>query len=247
MKKILVLMLTMVVFSFSFGMKKIYVGTNAEFKPYEYLEGDKIVGFDIELMEAMAGKLNYEVKWVNMSFSGLLPALQSNKIDIVIAGMAATPERAKAVDFSKPYLAFGTGHAVIVNKDSNILIKEDLKDKEVGVQLGSKQEQLAEKEGAKIVLFDSFAGAILALKQNKIDAVVMDENSGEEYMKKTKELKIVDKIMDNSPGESLAFKKGNKKLLKEFEIAFEKVLKNGEYLELVKKYFPNKVEKNIIK
>ncbi|MGB0405283.1 MAG: transporter substrate-binding domain-containing protein, partial [Fusobacterium sp.] len=217
------------------------------FKPYEYLEGDKIVGFDIELMEAMAGKLNYEVKWVNMSFSGLLPALQSNKIDIVIAGMAATPERAKAVDFSKPYLAFGTGHAVIVNKDSNILIKEDLKDKEVGVQLGSKQEQLAEKEGAKIVLFDSFAGAILALKQNKIDAVVMDENSGEEYMKKTKELKIVDKIMDNSPGESLAFKKGNKKLLKEFEIAFEKVLKNGEYLELVKKYFPNKVEKNIIK
>ncbi|MDP0488637.1 MAG: basic amino acid ABC transporter substrate-binding protein [Fusobacterium sp. JB021] len=247
MKKILVLMLTVVVFSFSFGMKKIYVGTNAEFKPYEYLEGDKIVGFDIELMEAMAGKLNYEVKWVNMSFSGLLPALQSNKIDIVIAGMAATPERAKAVDFSKPYLAFGTGHAVIVNKDSNILIKEDLKDKEVGVQLGSKQEQLAEKEGAKIVLFDSFAGAILALKQNKIDAVVMDENSGEEYMKKTKELKIVDKIMDNSPGESLAFKKGNKKLLKEFEIAFEKVLKNGEYLELVKKYFPNKVEKNIIK
>lgn len=247
MKKILILMLSVIMFSFSFGMKKIYVGTNAEFKPYEYLEGEKIVGFDIELMEAMAQKLNYDVKWVNMNFSGLLPALQSNKIDVVIAGMAATPERAKAVDFSKPYLAFGTGHAVIVNKESDIATKKELSNKEVGVQLGSKQELLAKKEGAKVVLFDSFSGAILALQQNKIDAVVMDENSGKEYMKKTKGLKIVDKIMDNSPGESLAFKKGNKKLLKEFEIAFEKVLKNGEYLELVKKYFPNKVEKNIIK
>lgn len=247
MKKIMILVLTVVIFSLSFGMKKIYVGTNAEFKPYEYLEGEKIVGFDIELMEAMAKELDYEVKWVNMSFAGLLPALQSNKIDVVIAGMAATPERAKAVDFSKPYLAFGTGHAVIVNEKSDILRKENLKEKQVGVQLGSKQEQLAEKQGAKVVLFDSFAGAILALKQNKIDAVVMDENSGEEYIKKTKGLKIVDKIMDNSPGESLAFKKGNKKLLKEFQIAFNKVLKNGKYLELVKKYFPNKVDKNIIK
>ncbi|MFK4785301.1 basic amino acid ABC transporter substrate-binding protein [Fusobacterium sp. MFO224] len=247
MKKILILMLSVIMFSFSFGMKKIYVGTNAEFKPYEYLEGEKIVGFDIELMEAMAQKLNYDVKWVNMNFSGLLPALQSNKIDVVIAGMAATPERAKAVDFSKPYLAFGTGHAVIVNKESDIATKKELSNKEVGVQLGSKQELLAKKEGAKVVLFDSFSGAILALQQNKIDAVVMDENSGKEYMKKTKGLKIVDKIMDNSPGESLAFKKGNKKLVKEFDIAFDEVLKNGEYIELVKKYFPDKVDQNIIK
>jgi len=247
MKKIMILILTIVTFSFSFGMKKIYVGTNAEFKPYEYLEGDKIVGFDIELMEAMTKELNYEIKWVNMSFSGLLPALQSNKIDVVIAGMAPTSERLKAVDFSKPYLAFGTGHSVIVNKESSILKKEDLKDKKVGVQLGSKQEELAKNQGGEVILFDSFAGAILSLNQNKIDAVVMDENSGKEYIKKTKELKIVDTIMDDSPGEAMAFKKGNKKLEEEFEVAFNKVLKSGEYLQLVKKYFPDKVDNNIIK
>ncbi|MFA6708112.1 MAG: basic amino acid ABC transporter substrate-binding protein [Fusobacterium sp.] len=247
MKKIMILILTILTFSFSFGMKKVYVGTNAEFKPYEYLEGDKIVGFDIELMEAMAKELNYKVKWINMSFSGLLPALQSNKIDVVIAGMSATPERSKAVDFSKPYLAFGTGHAIIVNEGSNILKKEDLKDKRVGVQLGSKQEKLAEEKGGKIVLFDSFAGAILALTQNKIDSVVIDENSGEEYIKNTKGLKIADIIMDNSPGEAMAFKKGNKKLEEDFELAFNKVLESGEYLQLVKKYFPDKVSNNIIK
>lgn len=247
MKKIMILILAILTFSFSFGMKKIYVGTNAEFKPYEYLEGDKIVGFDIELMEAMAKELNYEVKWINMSFSGLLPALQSNKIDVVIAGMSATPERSKAVDFSKPYLAFGTGHAIIVNEESSILKKEDLKDKRVGVQLGSKQEKLAEEKGGKVVLFDSFAGAILELTQNKIDSVVIDENSGKEYIKNTKGLKIADIIMDNSPGEAMAFKKGNNKLEEEFEVAFNKVLKNGEYLQLVKKYFPDKVDNNIIK
>ena len=57
MRKFLVTLLSLVLFVFSFGEKKLYVGTNAEFKPYEYLEGDKIVGFDIELMEAMAGDI----------------------------------------------------------------------------------------------------------------------------------------------------------------------------------------------
>ena len=59
--------------------KKLYVGTNAEFKPYEYLENNKMVGFDIEFMELLAKKLGYEVKWQNMSFDGLLPALQNEK------------------------------------------------------------------------------------------------------------------------------------------------------------------------
>ena len=85
MKKFLVLMLSLVLFVSSFGAKKLYVGTNAEFKPYEYLEGDKIVGFDIELMEAMGKEMGYEIKWNNMTFDGLLPALQMGKIDAVIA------------------------------------------------------------------------------------------------------------------------------------------------------------------
>ena len=59
MRKFLVALLSLILFIFSFGEKKLYVGTNAEFKPYEYLEGDKIVGFDIELMEAMAEEAGY--------------------------------------------------------------------------------------------------------------------------------------------------------------------------------------------
>lgn len=241
MRKFLVTFLSLVLFVFSFGEKKLYVGTNAEFKPYEYLEGDKIVGFDIELMEAIAKEACYTVKWNNMTFDGLLPALQMGKIDAVIAGMSPTPERQKAVDFSKPYLNFKTGHAVIVREEEkNIVKKEDLNGKRVGVQLGTKQEDLAKGLGGNVVRYDSFTGSLLALKQNKVDAVVLDEQSAGKYLKTMNGVKVTDVIYDEDPGESIAVKKGNTKLIEEFNSAFDKVVESGEYYEILQKYFPEK-------
>ena len=116
MKKV-ILFLMLILSSLSFAAKKLYVGTNAEFAPYEYLENGKMVGFDIELMDAIGEELGYEIVWSNMSFDGLLPALQMKKIDAVIAGMSQTPERQKAVTFSMPYLLFSSDeHYVIVNE-----------------------------------------------------------------------------------------------------------------------------------
>ena len=244
MKKFLVLMLSLVLFVSSFGAKKLYVGTNAEFKPYEYLEGDKIVGFDIELMEAMGKEMGYEIKWNNMTFDGLLPALQMGKIDAVIAGMSPTAERKKAVDFSKPYLNFQTGHSVIVRvNETSVVKKEDLNGKTAGVQLGTKQEELAKGFGANIVRYDSFTGALLALKQSKIDAVVLDEQASAKYLKTMPEVKVADTIYDEDPGESIAVKKENKKLIEELNSAFDKVVENGTYAKILEKYFPEKVSK----
>lgn len=241
MRKFLVVFLSLLLFAFSFGAKKLYVGTNAEFKPYEYLEGDKIVGFDIELMEAMAEEAGCTVKWNNMTFDGLLPALQMGKIDAVIAGMSPTAERKKAVDFGKPYLNFQTGHAVIVREDETEIVKnEDLKGKFTGVQIGSKQEDLAKGFGAEIVRYDSFTGALLALKQHKIQAVVLDEQSTGNYLKTMDGVKVTDIIYDSDPGESIAVKKGNTKLVEELNTAFDKVVESGKYYEILKKYFPEK-------
>ena len=244
MKKFLVLMLSLILFVSSFGAKKLYVGTNAEFKPYEYLEGDKIVGFDIELMEAMGKEMGYEIKWNNMTFDGLLPALQMGKIDAVIAGMSPTAERKKAVDFSKPYLNFQTGHSVIVRTNETAIVKkEDLNGKTAGVQLGTKQEELAKALEANIVRYDSFTGALLALKQSKIDAVVLDEQASAKYLKTMPEVKVADTIYDEDPGESIAVKKGNEKLIEELNSAFDKVVENGTYAKILEKYFPKKVSK----
>ena len=140
MKKLIILFM-MILSTLSFAAKKLYVGTNAEFKPYEYLEGDKITGFDIDFMDAIGKEIGYEVHWVNMGFDGLLPALQMNKVDAVIAGMSQTPERQKAVDFSMPYMFTKSEHYVIVNENSSIVKKEELKDKKVGVQIGTIQEE----------------------------------------------------------------------------------------------------------
>lgn len=241
MRKILATLLSLVLFAFSFGAEKLYVGTNAEFKPYEYLEGDKIVGFDIELMEAMAAEMGCTIKWNNMTFDGLLPALQMGKVDAVIAGMTPTSERIKAVDFSKPYLNFQTGHSVIVrNDEKEIVNNEDLKGKIVGVQLGTKQEDLAKGFGAEIVRYDSFTGSLLALKQSKVQAVVLDEQSAEKYLKTMDEVKITDTIYDSDPGESIAVKKGNTELVEKLNAAFDKVVESGKYYEILQKYFPEK-------
>ena len=237
MKKIITILM-LILSALSFAAKKLYVGTNAEFKPYEYLENNKMVGFDIELMELLGKKLGYEIKWQDMSFDGLLPALQMKKIDAVIAGMSATPEREKAVSFSTPYVFFEGGHDVIVNNKSSFKKKEDLKGKTVGVQLGSIQEQFAKDNGSIPKLYNNFTEALLDLQNQKIDAVIIAEVSGKEYLKTMKGIKKIDIIKDKLPNASIAFRKADSKLAKEFSNAILELKSSPEYAKLVKKYFP---------
>ena len=237
MKKIIA-MLMLILSTLSFAAKKLYVGTNAEFKPYEYLENNKMVGFDIEFMELLGKKLGYEIKWQNMSFDGLLPALQMKKIDAVIAGMSATPEREKAVSFSIPYIFFESGHDVIVNSKSTFKNKNDLKGKTIGVQLGTIQEQFAKENGSNPRLYNSFTEAFLDLQNQKIDGVIIASTSATEYLKTIKGIKKIDTIKDKSPKAAIAFRKSDAKLAKEFSNAILELKTSDEYAKLIKKYFP---------
>lgn len=241
MKKIIVLLI-LTLSTLSFSAKKLYVGTNAEFKPYEYLDGDKLVGFDIELMNKLGENLGYEIKWVNMNFDGLLTALQLKKIDAVIAGMSATEERKKAAAFSIPYLFFKGGHLVIVNEKSPYTSKEDLKGKTAGVQMGSIQEGFAKGIGAVPKLYNSFTSALLELQKQKVDSVIVAEDSGNEYLKNMKKLKKIDMIDDSKPGSSIAFRKSDKELADKFSKAILELKGTKFYSDLVKRYFPDKYE-----
>lgn len=171
MKKLIILFM-MIISTLSFAGKKLYVGTNAEFKPYEYLEGDKITGFDIDFMDAIGKEIGYEVHWVNMGFDGLLPALQMKKVDAVIAGMSQTLERQKAVDFSMPYMFTKSEHYVIVNENSTIVKKEELKDKKVGVQIGTIQEEFTIALGGIPQIYNAWTGALMDLQQDKISGML---------------------------------------------------------------------------
>lgn len=242
MKKV-ILFLMLILSSLSFAAKKLYVGTNAEFAPYEYLENGKMVGFDIELMDAIGEELGYEIVWSNMSFDGLLPALQMKKIDAVIAGMSQTPERQKAVTFSMPYLLFSSDeHYVIVNEESSYVKKEELNGKKIGVQIGTMQEEFAKDLGGLPQLYNSWTGALMDLQQNKIDAVIIADVSGEEYLKTMKGIKKIDVVEENFPGASIALRKGKTELAEQINQAILKIDAEGKYLEILKKYFPDKLD-----
>lgn len=242
MKKV-ILFLMLILSSLSFAAKKLYVGTNAEFAPYEYLENGKMVGFDIELMDAIGEELGYEIVWSNMSFDGLLPALQMKKIDAVIAGMSQTPERQKAVTFSMPYLLFSSDkHYVIVNEESSYVKKEELNGKKIGVQIGTMQEEFAKDLGGLPQLYNSWTGALMDLQQNKIDAVIIADVSGEEYLKTMKGIKKIDVVEENFPGASIALRKGETELAEQINQAILKIDAEGKYLEILKKYFPDKLD-----
>ena len=111
------------------------MGTNATFPPYEYKDGDDIVGIDAEIAQAMADKLGLKLEIVDMDFDSLIASIQSGKIDMSLAGMTVTEERKQNVDFTDSY---ATGvQVIIVKDDSDIASVDDLQDKLIGVQQGT--------------------------------------------------------------------------------------------------------------
>ena len=239
MKKLVLLFMTFLSL-ISFGkVEKLYVGTNAEFYPFEYLEDGKIVGFDAELIEAIGKKLNKEIVWKNMAFDGLLPALQSKKIDVIIAGMTATPERKKFVNFSDPY--FVSNQMIIVNTDDkkskDITSYEALPNHSVGVVLGYTGDVAVSKlENIDVQRFNGASEAIMSLKAKKVQAVVIDSEPAKNYVKNNEGLKLISTDIAKEEY-SIAVSKENKKLAEDINSAYKELVNDGTFEKLITKYF----------
>ncbi len=238
MKKIfknLVLFLMLIMSTLTFAKGKLYVGTNAEFPPFEYLDKGEVVGFDIDLVKAIGKKLDMEIVIKDMAFDGLIPALETNKIDIVIAGMTASDERKMAVNFSTPYY---TANQVIILNDNNNDIKtfDDLNGKLVGVMLGFTGDVVvSEMKDVKSKKYNASYAAIMELQNNKIDAVVLDSETALNYVKNNKGLKLAE--TSGEPEEyAIAISKKNSELLNKINTALDELKKDGTYETLLKKH-----------
>lgn len=210
---------------------KIIIGTSADYPPYEFHKSingkDEIVGFDIEVAKNIAKDLGVKLEIKDMKFDGLLAALDSGKVDMVVAGMTPTPEREKNVDFTKIY--YTAKQTVVVRAEDKDKIKtaDDLKGFKLGVQKGSIQEDIAKKQipGAQAVALPKISDLILSVQDKKFAASIIEGPVAEAYTNANKDIVISDiNLKQEDAGSAVAVKKGNKDLVDAINKTLDKLL-----------------------
>ncbi len=241
MKKIL-LVLSALAMLFVTGCSKkesvVKMGTNAAFPPFEYMEGTAVVGFDVTMSQLVARDYGKSLQVVDMSFDSLIAALQAGAIDFIAAGMTATEERRKNVDFSESY--FSSKQVIIVRKgDNSVKTAADLAGKKIGCQAGTTGEFYVEDEvkNAELKTYKTGIDAALALKNKAIDAIVLDELPSKEIVSRNPELAIVEDDFYTEEY-AIAVKKGNKLLLDSINKTIATMKANGNYDKLLNAFMP---------
>lgn len=219
-------------------VEKIVVGTNAEYPPFESVDdAGNIVGFDIDLMNAIAKNAGFEVEFVNTRWDGIFVALASGEFDAVISAATITEERKQTVDFSAPY--FNAGQALVVKVGSDIKTVDDLSGKRVGVQLGTTGDIWAsENTDAEVVRYDEITLAFQALAQGDIDAIINDAPTSADIIRANPEMGVTlvgEPFTEEFYG--IAVNKDHPEVLAAINSGLATVRATGEYDEIYNKWF----------
>ncbi|WP_347562469.1 basic amino acid ABC transporter substrate-binding protein [Clostridium sp. BSD2780061688st1 H5] len=216
------------------GDDTLVMATNAEFPPYEYHEGDEVVGIDVDIASAIAEELGMELKVEDMAFDSIIPAVTSGKADIGAAGMTVTPDREESVAFTDTY-AHAT-QVIIVKEDSDITGPDDLVGKTIGVQLGTTGDLYAtDIEDATVEQYNKGFEAVQALTQDKIDAVIIDGEPAKEFVAESEGLKILDEAFTEEDY-AIAVAKDNTELVDKINDALATLKESGKLDEIIAKY-----------
>ena len=211
------------------------MGTNATFPPYEYYDGDDVVGIDAEIAAKLAEKLGMKLEIVVMDFSSIITAVQTGKIDVGVAGMTVTEERLQNVDFTTSY---ATGvQVVIVKEDSDIATVDDLDGKLIGVQEGTTGHIYCSDDYGEenVIAYNNGATAVQALQQGKVDCVVIDKQPALSFVEANEGLKILDTeyVVEDY---AIAVSKDNTALKDALNAALEEMIADGTVQEILDQY-----------
>ncbi|GMA63425.1 transporter substrate-binding domain-containing protein [Alicyclobacillus fastidiosus] len=217
----------------------LVLATSADYKPYEYHDTssgqDKIVGFDIDVANAIAKQLHFKVQIEDMDFDGLIAALQAKRADFVIAGMTPTAARKKAVDFSDVY--YQAENVVLTKKGHTVKTMNDLSGEKVAVQLGSVQETAAQSiPNVKLDSLDTIPTVVQEVLSNRADAAVIENTVATGYVKSNPQLQLNKIAGMTENGSAIAFPKGSP-WTKKFDTAIEKMKQDGQLQQLANKWF----------
>ena len=213
----------------------LVMATNAEFPPYEFHEGDAIVGIDAEIAQAIADKLGMELKIEDVSFDSIIPGVQAKKYDMGMAGMTVTDERLESVNFSTSY-AKGV-QVVIVKEDSDIKTVDDVEGKKIGVQTTTTGDLYATDDFGEenVTKYDNGAVAVQALVSGKVDCVIIDNEPAKSYVAANDGLKILDTTYVEEDY-AICFNKENTELMDKVNAALEELIADGTVQTIVDKY-----------
>jgi len=222
--------------------EKIRFAASATYPPFETLDRENnLVGFDIDLANALCQQMKAECTFTNNAFDSLIPSLKFRRYDAVISGMDITAERSRQVDFTQPYYA---NSAIVIARKGQFSSFGDLKGKRIGVENGTThQKYLQDKHPeVKVVAYDSYQNAILDLKSRRLDGVFGDSAVVNQWLKTNADLATVGEHVTDADyfgtGLGIAVRKGNTALRDQFNQALNELKANGSWQQLNQKWFP---------
>ncbi len=214
----------------------IVVATEGGYYPFNYFDGPKLTGFEVELAEAVVKQMGLKLDWRVVSFDAQLASIRQDRFDFAIASHGYTDERAKSVDFANPHYCSG---GQIVAFPGGPLTVAALKGKTVGVQLATTYFDAAKKiDGiGEIKTYKDEAASFSALRAKKYDAWISDKYLVKATLEKNLGTGVVVGDMVFVERISMIMRKNNKELVEHLNSALAEVMKNGTYQQLSQKYF----------
>lgn len=224
----------------SFGSvqaKDLVVATDTAFVPFEFKQGDKYVGFDIDLWDAVAKDIGVTYTLQPMDFNGIIPALQTKQVDVGLAGITIKDERKKVIDFSDGY--YDSGFLLMVPADSKIAGPADLKGKTLAIKTGTSAADYAKSnfKDTELRQFPNVDNAYMELQTGRVDAAMHDTPNVLYYINTVgggKVKAVGEQMMAQQYG--MAFPKGSD-LVSKVNTSLAKLKKDGTYTAIYKKWF----------
>ncbi|AJY74375.1 basic amino acid ABC transporter substrate-binding protein [Paenibacillus beijingensis] len=222
--------------------KEYIVATDASYAPFESLtEKNEFIGFDIELVKAVAEKGGINIKIVNTPWEGMFATLNNGDRDLLVSAITITDERKKEYDFSDPY--FEARQSMAVPNNTSIKNFAELKGKKVGVQTGTTGDEVVSKlmgaDSKDIRRFETTPLALKELENGGVDAVVADNGVVKYYVKNNpdKGFKTIDEPLFAAEYYGFVMKKGNTELMGKINDGLKKIKEDGTYDAIYNKYF----------